>query len=184
MAIKPLNQKHPRIFLHRALWLAAFAVFLALSILSAAYQIGKSKVEDVRAQNGYCFLLAQEPGYLYPGPRWTLWAVTSDEWPVFDVKMTLFERPKTGESNSDFASKWQKRIEMSLGTLPRNAYEDVHNSILPGAYQVDIQTRYNRFTETFEIWPNADKGALHKWHGHIEVRHFPDGKLVRPPMSF
>ena len=184
MAIRPLNEEGPKVKLYRAVWITAFSVVTALSVLSALYQIGKSRAENLRAQISYCFLLAYEPSDLYPGPAWALFAENPSDSPIFDVTAILFERPKPAESNSDWAKTWAKRIEIDVGTLPRNAHKDTHHSILPGAYQIDIQTRYERFTETIEIWPNPDKNALHKWHAHTEVRHFPDGRLVRPPMSF
>jgi hypothetical protein len=184
MAISPPNEKGPKVKLYRALWITAFSVVTALGVLSALYQIGKSRVENLRVQTGYCFLLAYEPSYLYPGPAWTLFAINPNDSPIFDVTVILFERPKLAESNLDWAKAWAKRIEIDVGTLPNNANKDTHHSILPGAYEIEIQTRYERFTETIEIWPNPDKKALHKWHGHIEVKHFPDGRLVRPPMSF
>lgn len=169
----------PKSTLYRGLWIFAFGLVATLGGLSTAYQIGKDKLENVRSQQAYCYLQPQEPSSYFPGPKWTLWEVNPNDGPIFDVRMSLFERPDRSASNADWGKMLAKRVEINPGTLAHNVYQLADQSILPGAYQVEIQTRYERFDETFEIWPNPRPDARHKWLIHLRVERSSDGKVLR-----
>jgi hypothetical protein len=182
LTISPLDKTGRHFALWKYALLVAFVGGGVASVLNGVWQLGKTRLENeqLMGSTGYCFLIAYEPdGIYFPGPKWTLMAHNPNDGPLFDVRVIVFERPRFADSNSDWAEKWKGRMEASLGTLPAAASRETNLAVSPGSYQADIETRYDKFTETFEIYPNADEKAPHKWHVRYEVRHAPDGKLLR-----
>jgi hypothetical protein len=80
------------------------------------------------------------------------------------------------DTEQDIQRKIRNVTTINVGTVrPDGAFTQV--SVPPGAYQFDIYTRYERFTQMLVI--SRDPRHPAGWRTDYEVRRFPKGELLR-----
>lgn len=177
LTVKPLQEQDPRFPHKRVAWLLGFALLVTLTVLLTAYNFGKPRLEEQERHGAYCFFLAYQPDGVYIlGPKWPLRIENSNTFVIDDVMARMRQAPSRQDTEEEVQRKIRNVTTINIGTVrPDGNFTDVY--LIPGAYQFDIYTRYERFTQRLEIRPDPKHSA--GWREDYEVRRFPSGDLVR-----
>jgi hypothetical protein len=126
-----------------------------------AVAISKSQTSmDVLRGSDFCVFMVVGPQH--PSGKWPLMSVNHNCLPVYDVYMRIrgnvdapFDSPEDMRKLLEYMSE-VKQIE--LGTIPYGVKMfDIF--LEPGHYQIDIRTRYGKYTEMLKFSPfNGDIG--------------------------
>jgi len=177
LAVKPLKETDPRIAAKRGRWLSAFALVVVLSVLFGAYNVGKPRLEEEQKHGAYCFFLAYQPdGVWKTGPKWPLHIENPNAFPIDDVMARMRESPSRQDTEEEINRKTRNVTTINIGTVrPGGGFTDV--SVLPGIYQFDIYTRYDRFIQKLTVSPDPKHSGC--WRTDYEVRRFYKDELLR-----
>jgi hypothetical protein len=164
---------------HRIIWRCTFIVvgviFGALNIYNSHHQNDILAAIENETRGGSACYVVPLLGYVNPD-GFPIMSFNISKYPIFDVYLRI----RSHVDSHDPKYILQEPMQTELGTIPSGVKET--NLRLPfGYYQIDIHTRYEKYTEMLKFMPfNGQIGVSYRvtdFHGgHVIVQEtYPKG---------